>query len=52
MEEMKKQEEMRTSAELVQNAPVNKELAEAVMSGFFAGIQSREALPKKEAQSA
>lgn len=40
----KKQEEMRTSAGLVQNAPTKKELAEAIMSGFFAGIQSREAI--------
>lgn len=40
----KKQEEMRTSAELVQKATTQKELADAAMSGFFAGILSREAI--------
>lgn len=39
-----KQEEMRVGAGLVQGAPVKKELAEAAMSGFFAGIMSREAI--------
>lgn len=38
-----KREEMRTSAELVQKATA-KELADAAMSGFFAGILSREAI--------
>lgn len=46
----KKQKEMRTSAELLKNAFDKKELAQAAMSGFFAGIQSREALtPEKSA---
>lgn len=43
MDQFFKQEEMRT-VELVQKAPTQKELAAAVMSGFFAGIQSREAI--------
>ena len=45
-----KQEEMRVGVELVQSAPAKKELAEAAMSGFFAGIMSREAItPEKSA---
>lgn len=47
---IEKKEEMRNSEELLKNAPAKKELAQAAMSGFFAGILSREALtPEKSA---
>jgi len=45
-----KQEEMRVGVDLVKNAPEKKEIAKAAMSGFFAGIMSREAItPEKSA---
>ena len=47
---IEKKEEMRNSEELLKNAPAKKELAQAAMSGFFAGILSREAMtPEKSA---
>ena len=39
---IEKKEEMRNSEELLKNAPAKKELAQAAMSGFFAGILSRD----------
>lgn len=50
--EMKK-EEMKVSAGMVQSATAEKKAAaELIMAGFFAGIQSREAMPEDKTRPA